>query len=210
MTLASIHFHVSIINLLRPLLSLPNTSREASDFICSALLQQAQAGLGLFIQYRDAYGALYQSPLLLFCLVHICDAIVSHDGQVSFTASAIRFCMEYLQDAKARYPLAGPLQTMFATSVIETGNAMPSDLRHLPGNDHTYQLDDLLNACTRASYRIPIAQLLPTMSPTLAEDFVREWWATTGQQQHVNQEISPRSSADTSTRSLHINDLLND
>ncbi|KAL8818694.1 MAG: hypothetical protein Q9191_007885 [Dirinaria sp. TL-2023a] len=171
------------------------------------LLSHAHRGLELLVQYRNVYGAFYQSPLQLFCLVHICDAIVTHDAHGSSTTDVIRFCIEDLQEAKAGYPLAGPLQRMFANSMAESNVAIPSDLERLVGPSHQYQLDDLLNACTRPSYKISIAQLRPNISPTLAHDFMDEWRKVADEQQHGELNATSTGAA---PRSMHINALLND
>ena len=203
----SIHYYAAVINIFNPLLCLPDTPRETFGVIKDILLRHAHRGMDLLAQYRDVYGASYQSPLQLFCLVHICDAIVSHDSHGSSTAEVIRFCIEDLQDAKAGYPLAGPLQRMFANSVAESNVALPSDLERLVGPSYHYQLDDLLNACNRPSYKLPVAQLRPNMSPTLAQDFMEEWHKASDEQQRV--DLKSASSSGAASRSMHINELLN-
>lgn len=138
-------------------------------------MKHAREGVALLIRYRQRYGAAYQTPIQLFCTVHICDAIVSHDRDASSCQDTIRFCLESLAEAKASYPLAVPLQKMFATSLEDLNIALPDDLAELIGPPSTYQIDELLSACTRMTYRAPIAQMLPSMKPTLAQDFVDEW-----------------------------------
>lgn len=203
-----ISYFAAIVNVFKPLLCLPDTPREAFEVVSDILLRHAYKGLELLVQYRDVHGAFYQSPLQLFCVVQICDAIIKHDAHGISTSEVIRFCIEDLQDAKAGYPLAGPLQRMFATSVAESNVAIPSDLERLIGPSHQYQVDDLLNACTRLSYQVPVAQLRLNMRPTLAQDFVDEWRKASDEEQHV--ELQPRTTTGAAPRiSIHINELLN-
>ena len=204
-----------MVNLLQPLLSLPSAPPDACDQIRCLLLKHAQEGLELLIQYREAYSAFYQSPLQLFSLVHICDALVSHGINESESASVIRFCINYLEDAKSHFPLADSLQRMFATSMNELKIDIPQDVEHLVSPSHMYPLDVLLDACTRLSYKAPIAQILPNLSPNLAQDFVYEWQAIGGlplydQDHSPTSSVSDAKSMSGATRSMNIQDILNE
>ena len=203
----SIQYYAALVNVFKPLMYLRDTSREASDKVREILLRYAHQGLDLVVEYHSLYGAFYQSPLQLFCLVHLCDTVVSHDAHGASTAKVIRFCIENLQEAKAGYPLAGPLQRMFATAVGEYNIAIPQDLERLVGPIYQYQLDDLLNACTRPSYQAPVAQLRPNMSPSLAQDFMDEWHEAGDEKKQV--EIKGPATTSVAPRSMNINELLN-
>ena len=181
----SIQYHAALIHLFKPLLSLEETSREDLEAIESLLLENAKKGLALIIQYRKMYSVLYQSPLQLFYLIHICDTIISHgrhDGTKNDTA---RFCIETLEDAKFAHPVAGPLQRMFADMLIECNIPLPTNLECLVPSPHFYQLEDLLNVCSRPSFRPPIAQLLPTLNATLVHDFLTELKAASDGHTHI-------------------------
>ena len=165
------------------------------------------------MRYRQRYGAAYQTPIQLFCTVHICDAIVSHDRDASSCQETIRFCIESLAEAKASYPLATPLQKMFATSLNDLNIALPDDLAELIGPPSTYQIDELLGACTRMTYRAPIAQMLPSMKATLAQDLVDEWSKPCNKRDEgMRMDLDGAHAVDTKdqARSMRINSLLND
>ena len=202
----SIQYYTALVQLFQPLLSLEQTPRETFEAINDLLLKHAKQGLALLVQYRKEYSVFYQSPLQLFGLVHICDAIVSHDAHGDDTSDTVRFCIKSLEDAKSGYPVAGPLQRMFANTLSDCNISLPNDLERLIGPPHRYQLEDLLNACSRPSYRPPIAQLLPNFEATLAQDFMDEWQAACDQ--HIQTNLESPTAVHTQ-RSMHINNLLN-
>ena len=176
-------------------------------------MKHAREGLALLIRYRQRYGAAYQTPIQLFCTVHICDAIVSHDRDASSCQETIRFCIESLAEAKASYPLATPLQKMFATSLNDLNIALPDDLAKLVGPPSTYQIDGLLSACTRMTYRAPIAQILPSLKPSLAQDFVDDWSrACSRGDEGMRMDLDGAHAVDRKdhARSMRIKSLLND
>lgn len=206
----SIQYHTALINLFEPLLYL-ETTNSTRDAIADQLIMHAKAGLALVVSYRQRYSAAYLTPVQLFCTVHICDAIVSHDRTGQSRQETIRFCIETLAEAKASYTLAGPLQRMFASSLSELDIPLTDDLKNLIGPPPTYQLDEFLNACTRPTYRVPIGQMLPTLKPTLAQDFMDEWQRTRDQG-NQNTEMGFDGSGignDDRQRSMHISSLLN-
>ena len=53
--------------------------------------------------------------------------------------------------------------------------------------------EELLEACTRSSYRQPIAQLLPNMAPRLGQDFIE------GYQQLFKDRPTERATAEASS-----------
>ena len=63
----SIQYHTALINLFKPLLYL-----EAQDSTHNAINQllgkHAKEGLAILIQYHEVYGAVYQTPIHLFCM----------------------------------------------------------------------------------------------------------------------------------------------
>lgn len=202
----SIQYYTALVHLFQPLLSLAQNPRTGHQATNNLLLRYAREGLTLLIQYRKAYGSFHQSPLQLFCMIHICDAIMSLDSQGDDIADIVRFCIESLEDAKFGYPVAGPLQRMFANRLIECNISLPNDLENLVGSPHMYQLEDILNVCTRSSYTPPIAQILQNLVPSLAQDFMDEWQAACDQHPQTNLE-SPTSVQN--QRSMHIDNLLN-
>ena len=194
-------------NLFKPLLYLEGTKGSTHDAIQRLLVKHAEEGLALLIRYCQAYSATYLHPILLFCLVHICDAIITHDRASQATFQTIRFCIEALEEAKAGYPLAGSLQQMFATAVADCNIQLPPDLQGFIAEPSMYQLDKLLNAVTRPTYQAPISLLLPNLRPGLAQEFMDAW-----QRASATMDGDSRSEVESTQpqRSMQISSLLND
>lgn len=131
-------------------------------------------GLALLRQYEQMFTFVYQSPFQLLCIVHICEALVRYSDEEEKISDTVSFCLESLQTAKASYPIAGPLQKMFCLGLAEYGVPISDELENLIAPLSQYGPEEILEAITRLSYRIPISQLQPNMHRTLAEDFVRK------------------------------------
>lgn len=129
----------------------------------------------LLTQYKDTYTNFYLSPLQLFCLVHLCDAVVQYDGHGDTTPRMVEFCLVSLEEAKVGYPVAGPLQKMFRLSLAEYSIPVPKELERMIGVSARIGPEELLDACVRPTYRQPIAQLLPNMEVGLGQDFMNGW-----------------------------------
>lgn len=175
-----------MINILLPLLEV-NDARD--EFILGLAIQHAKRGVELLLQYHRIYTAVYQTPLQLFVVVHLCDALVRYDRDSESTSEVIRFCLETLQDARVSYALAGPLQKMFYLAIQEYGIPLSDDISHLTEPLSQYGPEELLEACTRISYKQPVTQLLPNMGPEIAQEF-------THIRQHMPDGLVPEAEAD--------------
>lgn len=157
-----------MINLLQPLLEVDD---GGDGYILGLTLQHARCGADLLLQYSRTYSAIYQSPLQLFVVVHICDALVRCDSGDESTPEVTRFCLETLEDARISYALAGPLQRMFCLAIAEYGVALSDDLTQLAKSVSHFGPEDMLEACTRITYRQPSNQILSNLEPGIARDF---------------------------------------
>ncbi len=171
----SIQYHVALLQLFQPLLHLDKYYKASHDYLQGLVVKHGKAALVLLVQYRDAYSFRYLSPVLLFCIVHVCDALVRYDAQGAAATETARFCLESLEEAKVGYPLAGPLQKMFRLALDDYSISIPDGLERLCGPPSRYGPEELLNACTRPSYQQPILQMLPNLDPGLAQDFMDDW-----------------------------------
>ena len=174
------------------------------------MIKHAKIGLELLTQYRAAHTFRYLSPIMLFCIVHICDALVGYDGQSGAAIEIARFCLEGLEEAKVGYPLAGPLQKMFRIALDGYNISIPDELERLCGPSSKYGPEELLDACTRSSYQQPIAHLLPNIGPRVAQDFMDEWQKRCGDRplQDTAMESSGNSRIERQ-KSMQIHALLN-
>lgn len=157
-----------MINLLQPLLDVDDSG---DDFILGVTLQHARRGVELLIQYSETYTAIYQSPVQLFFVAHICDTLVRCDSGSADTPNVVEFCLETLQEARTSFALAGPLQRMFSLAIAEYGVALSDDLTQLARSFSQFGPEDLLEACTRITYRQPSKQILSNLEPGIARDF---------------------------------------
>ncbi len=124
------------------------------------------------MQYRNIYSSQYLSPLHLLCLVHLCDSLVHYGSSSVDSSDVATFCLRSLEAAKVGYPFAGPLQKMFLMALSEYGVKISNELERSVGAANRIGPEDLLDACTRSSYRLSIAQILPNMEEQLGPDFM--------------------------------------
>ena len=173
--LGSLQYHTAIIQLLEPLLHLDHFYRESYEQLVWLVIDHAKTGVELLRQYQNAYSNFYLSPLQLFNMVHLCDAVVRYTGQSDLTPITVEFCLTSLEEAKIGYPVAGPLQKMFSLSLSEYGIPVPNELERMIGTSAHIGPEELLDACTRSTYKQPITQILPNMETELGQNFVNGW-----------------------------------
>ena len=170
--LCSIQYHTAVIQLLQPLLHLDHIYQESYEQLVRAAVDHAKLGVQLLTQYKRIYTTLYLSPLQLFCLVHLCDAVVRWDGHGDTTPRTVEFCLVSLEEAKVGYPVAGPLQKMFRLSLTEYGISVPNELERMMGMSAHLGPEELLDACERPTYRQPMAHFFHIMEEVLGQDFM--------------------------------------
>ena len=144
-------------------------------------------------------------PLLSFCLVHVCDSLVRLSPLEPPASDTVEFCLEVLQQNSAGFALCGPLQSLFCQTADECGVQVSDETRAFMGSFDHYVMDDILDACTRLSYRLPVDQVLPHIDPEIANDWPGEW-----QRQVVAAIGQARRGSSSSGRYLQIGNLLND
>ena len=173
----STQFHTAIVHLLQPLFEVVGLDDASKGYLRKTITFHARTGLTILGQCRRLYSSLYQSPLQLFCMVHLGDAMIRFTkGDPSFPAAdVVRFCMDVLEEAKIGPSICGPLQQMFGSAALEMGLTMPDDLKHMIHQCSKYSPEDLLIACTRVTFKQPITQILPMLDASLVEDFPEVW-----------------------------------
>lgn len=157
-----------MITLFQPLLEVDDSG---DGYIVRLLLQHARRGADLLLTYSRMYTAIYQSPLQLFVVAHICDALVRFDRDSESTPEVLRFCLETLQEARVSYAVAGPLQQMFCLAIADYGIPLSEDLAQLAESFSHYGPEEMLEACTRITYRQPSSQILSNLESSIARDF---------------------------------------
>ena len=159
----------------------------------------------LLTQYKNIYSNCYLSPLQLFCLVNLSDALVRYDGHGDATPRTVEFCLTSLEEAKAGYPVAGPLQKMFSVSLAEYRIRVSDELERMIRVPAQMAPEQLLDACTRPTYKQPIAQITHNMEADIGQGFMD------GLQRlaEVPLEESPGSGSNRGGKKMDIRSLLN-
>lgn len=115
----SIQYHAAIVQLLQPLLHLGHLDQESYRHLLWFVVNHAKIGIELLMQYTTIFTNFYLSPIQLFCLVNLADALVRYGDFDDATVRTVEFCFTSLEEAKIGYPLAGALQKMFRQSLTE-------------------------------------------------------------------------------------------
>ena len=173
--LCSIQYHTAITQLLQPLLHVDIRYQESHEQLVDLIVKHAEIGVELLTQYKSMYTNFYLSPLQLFCLVHLCDAVVRYDGHGNTTPRTVAFCLTSLEEAKVGYKVAGPLQRMFRLSLTDYGIPVADELERMISVSARIGPEELVDVCTRPTYRQPLAQVTPRMEPDLGPDFMNGW-----------------------------------
>ena len=204
----SIQYHTALIDLLLPLIHLDRIDQESYDDLRALVVRHARAGLQLLVQYRDIFSTSYLSPLQLLCLVQLCDAFLRYDS-AGETAQTIEFCFMCLEDAKPVYPVAAPLEKMFRNSLAEYNLPVPHELDELISRSAHLGPMELLDACTRTTYRQPFSQILPNLHGKAAQDFMARRQYLASQLRPSDEGFRPRSGTADSRKRMEIGSVLN-
>ena len=191
------------------MLHLDHMNRESYGQLQNLTVHHATAGIKLLVQHRNSYSNAYLSPLLLVCLVQLCDSLVRYDGIGDTTPNTIEFCLTSLEDARAGYPVAGPLQKMFCNSLAEYKLAIPDGVKKVTEESMRLELEELLDSCTRATYRQPISQFLPNVHETAAQEFITRWRHLFSHENLSEERSRANSVMSGSGRRVEIGSLLN-
>ncbi|KAL8967166.1 MAG: hypothetical protein Q9197_005579 [Variospora fuerteventurae] len=173
----SIQYHVTVIQALRPMLHLQDTSETSEQDIRDIILEHARTGFGFLQKYHEKHTCNRQSPLQLFCTVHICDALIKCNNEPPsdndrLATEAIEFALGDLGEAQVGFPVAGILRASFAQAMLECKSlSLPDTVRRrleetAPCAPHLIQ-----NALTRSTYQQPMGQVLAMLDPSLQRDF---------------------------------------
>ncbi|KAI9742923.1 MAG: hypothetical protein M1818_003652 [Claussenomyces sp. TS43310] len=177
-----IQYSNSVVQLLRPLLDFDGFPSETVEDV---IWKHAQEGLFLLDQhYRTQYTCRYQPVVQMFAALHLCDVIArsfsgKNDTNTKDGPEAIIFGLECLLQSHAGFHIAGPLQELLRRSAIEYSIRLTPDINDVmalpgPGQRAVYELDDFIDACTRASYIQPIFDIQAKYSPRIATEWATE------------------------------------
>ena len=145
-------------------------------------------------------------------MVHICEALVRYDipgpGSVP-VPQVVKFCLDSLEEIRTSYPVADALQQMFRSSLKDQNIPIPEDLDERFAAQAQLSPDDLLDACTRPTYRQPIRQLMSNLEPALGPAFI-EMWTSLPDDRGSRRKKGKEKEKEKETRAMDINSLLNE
>lgn len=206
-----------MVQLLRPLLDLDGFPTEVLE---DTVWNHAQQGLFFLGEhYRFQYTRQYQSPLQMFAALHLTDVIARFfphavGGYSETSTKTIGFGLDLLNESQARLPVAGPLQELLRRTANECGISLSQGTDEpVVANRQVmdiYQVDDLINACTRYTYVQPIKEIHSRYSPSFSTDWASHAPAfefrptTSGSRMHI-----PPIEESGSRNLMHIRNLLN-
>ncbi|KAL8718909.1 MAG: hypothetical protein Q9225_004012 [Loekoesia sp. 1 TL-2023] len=166
-----IQYHVTVLQTLQPMLHTEHTDQTSRDVLTRAIVQHAQLAFNILVHYCEIYTYHHQSPVQLFCIVHVCDALVRYNSYHSAIPEVIEFALQSLEEASNGYPIARILRDSFRQAAYERHLSLPANIERRLDQKSPYLPHDVQNAFTRSTYQQPIDQLLPVLDASLGRDF---------------------------------------
>ncbi|KFY91993.1 hypothetical protein V498_05198 [Pseudogymnoascus sp. VKM F-4517 (FW-2822)] len=174
-------YDYSIVHLLRPLLDLEGFPSMPVEEVAWTHAQHA-----LFLlegHYRTHYTCRHQAVLQMFAMSNICGLIArffptksTKDSAVKDGPDAIALGLEILQESNISFPVAGAIQELLRREAV--GSSVELPLGHLLASPRssppTYSYGDLMDVCTRPSYRQQWWHVREKFDKELAEDWYRQ------------------------------------
>ena len=158
-----------------PLLYSNYFNEADSDELRRMIVYHARCGLETLEHSRRLYTTRYQMPLLSFCVLHLGDIVVRQSPEDPPASEVVVFCLEMLSRTQAGFAVCGPLSYLFRRTAAEQKIPLPSDMDERFGLQDQYSLDDILDACTRLAYAIPLDQTFRHIDRSIASEWSAEW-----------------------------------
>ena len=203
--MSSVMYHTALLQHLVPLLYCKFFNEPDENELRRMVVYHARCGLKLLEHSRRLYTTRYQTPLLSFCILHLGDILLRQSPKEPPGSDVAVFCLEMLAKTSAGFAICGPLSALFRQTADELHIELPPDLDDRIGPSIEHSMDDILDACTRLTYRQPTEQVLRLMDSSIATDWITEW-----EKQVVEPSLHNTRGESSSGRYLQIGSLLND
>ena len=179
--ISRILYDYSIVQLLQPLIDLEGFPSMPVEGVAWTHAQHA-----LFLlerHYRTHYTCRHQTVLQMFAISGICGFIArffptksTKDSAIKDGPEAIALGLEILQESNIGFPVAGAIQELLRREAVGCSVKLPPGPPLAPPRSPrpTYSYNDLMDACTRPSYRQPLWSVREKFDKELAEDWYRE------------------------------------
>jgi hypothetical protein len=148
----------------------PRQVERFRRIICS----HAKDGLVLLKDSRKMKTCRYLMPLTSFCIAHLGYALVRYDD-ASQASEVAEFTLETLQLNKSGFAICGPLQQMFRDAIADQEIVLSEDLERRLGPIDQYDIDAVLDACTRLTFLQPTEQIVQWVHRNIGEEWDIEW-----------------------------------
>lgn len=135
----------------------------------------ARTGWNILKFSRQLYTTRHQLPLLSFCTLQLADMLVRESPEEPIASEVVSFCLESLAETKAGFAICGPLSSLFRRTAERQGVPLPPDIDSKIGRPMQYTVDDILDACTRLAYTMPLDQTLRHIDRAIAMEWPGEW-----------------------------------
>ena len=179
------------------------TTADANE-LRQMIIYHAHCGLDVLEHSRRLYTTRYQMPMLSFCVLHLGDILIRESPENPPASSVVVFCLEMLSKTEAGFAICGPLSLLFRKTAEQHQIELPPNIDEKVGQPMAYNVDDILDACTRLQYSMPLDQTRRHIDRSIAADWGAEW---------ARQIEGPKRAAEkpsSSERYMQIGALLND
>ena len=159
----------------------------------------------------------YQDTLQMFSVLHFCDALArfyphNPNNNAKNGAQAVQFGLDVLTNST--FPVARTLQALLHRTAVECSLQLAGKANEVDGVSPPprYNLNDMIDACTRPTYTQPIMEIHSKIIPSFPED-----WKVESPAFHLEEHVASYQSSQSFVtngaghRSLmDIQNLLND
>ena len=170
----SLQYHTALTEFFLPLLT-PFDDRALVEEFRSHVLANAREGRAILRKSLDTGLCRYYTPPLVFCTMHLCDAIARCSVDQNERIDAAILCLEVLGKNRYGFKISGPLQHMFRVQLNEYGVELPAEIEDRFGPRDQFSIEEILDASTRLSYTQPSGQLVRWIDPNFPTEWKREW-----------------------------------
>ena len=204
LTICSVQYHTALVQHFSPLLHCGFFTDSDLAELRQIVVFHARSGVEPLEHSRRLYSSRFSLPLMSFCLIHLCDALVRYSPHVPPASQTARFCLDVLHQTRLGFTLCGPLQLLFHQTAQECGVQLPPEMSDTVDSFSHYIVDDILDACTRLSYTQPLDQILHHIDPDIAQDWSGEW------EKQIKSRKGKVRRESSSGRYLQVANILND
>ncbi|MCJ1468122.1 hypothetical protein MMC07_006750 [Pseudocyphellaria aurata] len=197
-------YHAALVQHFTPLLHCNQFSEEDTARLCRLVLFHARTGVDILQHAHRLYSSRYQLPLVTFCSLHISDTLIRHAPDDPPASQTVQFCLETMQQSRLGFGICGPLQELFLRTAMKCNVDIRVDIDELMKPRQHFGVDDILDACTRLDYTLPIGQALHHIDPGVAQDWPYQW------QRLILNPVEQARRPSLSEKFLQITSLLND